>query len=150
MDDASEAVLTASRALLGVVARSVAPALEQVSLPHFRVLVLLSREGPVRLGALAEELGVNASTFSRSTDRLVAAGWAVRAENPESRREVLLQLTDTGRELVASVTAARRREVAAVLERLDPAEREAVAAALAAFARAAGEPPAADLRVLGV
>src|SRR4051812_20537066 len=35
-----DAALRASRTMLGIVARSIAPALEQVSLPHFRVLVL--------------------------------------------------------------------------------------------------------------
>ncbi|MBW4043283.1 MAG: MarR family transcriptional regulator, partial [Acidobacteria bacterium] len=40
------AALRASRAMLGIVARSVAPALDKVSLPHFRVLVLLETGGP--------------------------------------------------------------------------------------------------------
>ena len=38
--EATEATLRASRALLGIVARSVADALEQVTLPQFRVLVV--------------------------------------------------------------------------------------------------------------
>jgi len=143
-------VLTASRALLGIIARSVAPALEAVSLPHFRVLVLISTQGPTRVGQLAEQIGANPSTFSRSVDRLVAAGWAVRAENPESRREVLLDLTNDGRWLVESVTIRRRREFARVLERMSTDERSALAAALTAFNAAAGEPSAGELLTLGM
>lgn len=148
--DPAEATLTASRALLGVVARSVAPALEVVSLPQFRILVLLSAGGPTRVGQLAEHIGANPSTFSRSVDRMVAGGWVVRAENPDSRREVLLELTDDGRWLVESVTVRRRRALTAVLEKMTPADRSALVNALTAFNTAAGETPIGDLLALGV
>ena len=77
---AADATVTASRALLGIIARSMLPALEDVSLPQFRVLVLLSSAGALRMGALAERLGVTVSTFSRTADRLVTGGWATREE----------------------------------------------------------------------
>lgn len=148
--DASEEMLTASRALLGIVARSVAPALEVVSLPQFRILVLLSAEGPTRVGQLAERIGANPSTFSRSVDRMVAGGWVARAENPESRREVLLELTDDGRWLVRSVTTRRRRAIDQVLEQMTAADRASLVAALNAFTAAAGEPGVEDLLPLGL
>lgn len=147
---ASEATLTASRALLGIVARSVAPALEAVSLSQFRVLVLLSSQGPTRVGQLAEQVGANTSTFSRSIDRMVAGGWVARAENPESRREVLLELTEDGARLVQSVTARRRRAIEDVLARMNDEDRQALEAALASFAAAAGEPSTRDLLILGL
>lgn len=147
---ATDATLTASRALLGIVARSVADALDEVTLPQFRVLVVLSAEGPLRLGTLAERLGANQSTFSRSVDRMVAGGWVVRSENPDSRREVLVDLTEGGRGLVAAVTERRRREIRAVLGRLTEEERTAVVRALGALNDAAGEPAAEDLLVLGL
>lgn len=145
-----EATLTASRALLGVVARSVAPALEVVSLPQFRVLVLLSTEVHTRVGALAEQMGINPSTFSRSVDRMVAGGWVVRSENPEDRREVLLELTDEGRRLVESVTNRRRDEIRTVLARMSPEGRRELTAGLRAFGLAAGETPVGDLLTLGL
>lgn len=148
--DASDETVTASRALLGIVARSVAPALEAVSLPQFRVLVVLSAQGPTRVGHLAEQFGVNPSTFSRSVDRMVAGGWVTRAENPDSRREVLLELTDDGRWLVESVTVRRRREIEAVLERMTAEDRAALISALTAFTTAAGEPSVGDLLPLGL
>lgn len=148
--NSADATLTASRALLGIVARSVAPALEVVSLPQFRVLVLLSAEGPTRVGHLAERVGANVSTFSRSIDRMVAGGWVVRSENPDSRREVLLELTDDGRWLVESVTVRRRREIQTVLERMSKADRTALVNALTAFTEAAGEPDVGDLLPLGL
>ncbi|MEI4273231.1 MarR family transcriptional regulator [Klenkia sp. LSe6-5] len=139
LDTVVDAALHASRALLGAVTRSLAGALEQVTLPQFRVLVLLAGRGPQRSGDLARAIGVHPSTFSRSADRLIAGGWAVRAGNPDSRREVLVELTPAGAGLVAEVTARRRAELREVLARLGPEEAAAVRDALRAYADAAGE-----------
>jgi len=148
--DAVDATLTASRALLGVVARSVASALEVVTLPQFRVLVLLTADGPIRIGSLAEQMGAVPSTFTRSVDRMVAGGWIARAENPDSRREVLIELTDDGRRLVEAVTERRRREVRDVLKLLSDEDRASVARAFTLFNAAAGEPTVEDLLTLGL
>lgn len=147
---AADATLLASRALLGVVARSVSTALEAVTLPQFRVLVVLSGSGPIRMGALAERVHANQSTFSRSMDKIVAGGWAHRGTSPDSRREVLISLTEKGRALVDKVTERRHREISAILERLTPAEQDSVRGALELFAIAAGEYSAEELLVLGI
>lgn len=147
----ADAVLTASRALLAVVARSLAPVLDQVTLPQFRALVVLSSSPePLRSGDLAAALGVHPSTFTRTADRLVAAGWVRRVENPGNRREILVELTDDGRALVEEVTGRRRQEIEGILGRLDEADREQVHRGLEAFARAAGEPSVHDLSALGL
>lgn len=148
--NAADATLLVSRALLGVVARSVAGALEVVSLPQFRVLVVLSGSGPVRMGALAERLDANQSTFSRSMDKIVAGGWARRSSSPDSRREVLISLTSRGQALVDEVTERRRREISAILDRLTPTEQDAVRTALELFAVAADESSVEELLVLGI
>lgn len=143
LDDTTTAVLTASRALLAVVARSVAPVLDQVTVAQFRVLVILSNAaGPMRHGDLAEALTLHTSTFTRTTDRLVAGGWVERRENPDNRRETLVTLTPAGRQIVTRVTEARRAEIRAVLERLPAAERAQIRDALTLFHQAAGEPDA--------
>ncbi|HET7902667.1 MAG TPA: MarR family transcriptional regulator [Candidatus Nanopelagicales bacterium] len=146
LDTSAAAVLTASRALLAVVARSIAPELDRVTVPQFRVLVILSTAGaPVRNRDLADALGVHPSTFTRNADRLVSGGWVRRAENPENRRETLVSLTAAGRRLVDRVTARRRDEIREVLARLTPAQRRLVLEAMTAFAHAAGEPDVGDL-----
>jgi len=146
----AEATVTASRALLGVVARSVAGALESVTLPQFRVLVVLAASGPIRSGVLAERMGIQQSTFSRSIDRMVEGGWVERAASPERRREVLITLTSTGRMIVDDVTERRCREITTILGRLSESEQAAVQSALLMFASAAGEVPAEELLILGI
>jgi DNA-binding MarR family transcriptional regulator len=147
---AADATVTASRALLGIIARSMLRALEEVSLPQFRVLVLLSSAGPLRMGALAERLGVTVSTFSRTADRLVAGGWAVREDNPDSRREVILAPSEKGLGLVTSVTDHRRQLIEDVLRSMTPTERDQLVDSLRAFTDAAGEPSVAELLILGL
>lgn len=144
-----EAVVLASRALLAVVAKTISPALEELSLPQFRVLVVLVGAGPHRVGALAERLGAVTSTFSRAVDRLEAAGWVSREPNPDSRREVIVTATEAGRELVERVTRLRREELTAILETLPDEDLRSVAASFRRFADAAGEPAIEDLLPLG-
>ncbi|WAX81605.1 MarR family winged helix-turn-helix transcriptional regulator [Streptomyces sp. KMM 9044] len=144
VDAVTRAVLTASRLLVEVSARSLGAAGDRVTLPQFRMLVMLSTRGDTTLVALAELLHVAPSTAMRMVDRLIAAGLVVRRTNPANRRETLLRLTDEGLRIVADVTARRRAEIAAIVGRLAPEERVALVGALTAFNEAGGEPPAPD------
>lgn len=150
VDAATRATLQASRALLGVVARSVADALDEVSLPQFRVLVLLSQHGPLRLGVIAQHLEIHPSTFSRNSDRMVASGWVARIEDPQRRGSVQIELTDAGRGLVDAVSESRYAAIATILGRVPVGERQAVLDAFDTFACAAGEPSSRDLLTLGL
>ncbi|MEW1750666.1 MarR family winged helix-turn-helix transcriptional regulator [Streptomyces angustmyceticus] len=151
VDAVTRAVLTASRLLVAVSARSLGEVEERVTLPQFRMLVVLSTRGATKLVVLAELLQVAPSTAMRMVDRLIAAGLANRQANPDNRRETLLQLTDEGRRTVEDVTARRRAEISAIVERLAPEQRSALIGALTAFNDAGGEPPvdAPELHPLG-
>ncbi|WP_432164945.1 MarR family winged helix-turn-helix transcriptional regulator [Streptomyces sp. bgisy031] len=145
VDAVTRAVLTASRLLVAVSARSLAEVEERVTLPQFRMLVVLSTRGATKLVALAELLQVAPSTAMRMVDRLIAAGLADRQTNPDNRRETLLQLTEEGRRTVEDVTVRRRAEIAEIVSRLGPTQRLALIEALNAFNKAGGEPPAPAL-----
>lgn len=150
-DADADAVLTASRALLGVVARSLAPALEEITLPQFRVLVILSAAPqPLRSGDLATALGVHPSTFSRTADRLQTGGWIHRVENPDSRRETLIQLQPKGRHLVDTVTRRRHDAIHQILSQTTPTARRHILTGMRTFALAAGEPDPTELAALGM
>jgi DNA-binding MarR family transcriptional regulator len=136
----TSAVLTASRLLVAVSARSLAAAEERVTLPQFRMLVLLATLGETNLVTLADRLRVNPSTALRMVDRLSEAGFVSRRVNPDSRRETLLRPTDAGRQIVHEVTARRREEIATIITRMSPKDRVGLVRALRAFADAGGEP----------
>ncbi|MEU4142807.1 MarR family winged helix-turn-helix transcriptional regulator [Streptomyces parvulus] len=142
-------VLTASRLLVAVSARSLAAVEERVTLPQFRMLVVLATRGSTKLVTLAEQLQVAPSTAMRMVDRLIAAGLAARRHNPHNRRETVLHLTDEGSRTVEHVTARRRSEIARIVEMLTPAQRLALIEALAAFNHAGAEPPAPASDVAG-
>lgn len=138
-DDLVTALLGASRVLVGVAARSLAVVEERVTVTQFRTLVVLAGRGPMKQGALAEHLGVNASTTQRMVDRLEAAGLVLRRPNPETRREIVLTLSQEGQRIVDEVTEHRRREISLIVRRMPAEQRVAVVEALGAFAGAAGE-----------
>ncbi|MGW5114028.1 MarR family winged helix-turn-helix transcriptional regulator [Streptomyces noursei] len=142
VDEVTRAVLTASRVLVGVSARSLAAAEDKVTLPQFRLLIALSAHGDTNLSGVAEILGVNPSTAMRMIDRLTATGLTERQPNPDNRRESLIHLTEDGRRIVDEVTARRREEITAIVSRMDPDQGQALVDALTAFAEAADEPAA--------
>ncbi|OAN33729.1 hypothetical protein A4X17_14920 [Plantibacter sp. H53] len=147
---AVEATLIASRALLGVVARSLTGVLQEISLPQFRVLVILSTQERSRIGLLAAQLHMNRSTFSRVIDRMTSKDWVRRVPSSDSRREVLVEITDSGAAIVSEVTERRRQEIARILERMPMSDQRALVDALNRFSLAAGEPAATELLDIGL
>lgn len=143
-DDIVTALLTASRVLVGVSARSLAGVEESVTLTQFRTLVVLQGHGSTRLVALAERLGVNASTALRTVDRLIAAGMVRRRENELDRREVVIDLTPAGAGVVSEVTARRRDAIENIVSSMPTDRRRGLVTSLTAFADAADEPPSRD------
>ncbi|MGW7680793.1 MarR family winged helix-turn-helix transcriptional regulator [Kribbella sp. NPDC054772] len=140
VDEVVAAVLTASRVLVGVSARSLAQVEESVTLTQFRTLVVLDGHGPSRLNLLAERLDVTASTALRMVDRLIAAGLVDRRENVQDRREVVIDLTAEGRKLVRKVTRKRRTEIERIVLGMPVGRRRELVRALLSFAGAADEP----------
>ncbi|BBZ39055.1 MarR family transcriptional regulator [Mycobacterium conspicuum] len=142
LDVITDALLTASRLLVAISARSIAQVDDSITIPQFRTLVILSNRGSINLATLASLLGVQPSATGRMVDRLVSAGLIDRLPHPTSRRELLAALTKRGREVVRRVTEHRRAEIAGIVEKMPPADRLGLVRALTAFAAAGGEPDA--------
>lgn len=140
VDAITDALLTASRLLVAISARSIAENDETLTIAQFRTLVILSTRGPVNLATLAGLLDVQPSTTGRMVERLVGAGLIDRRPNPQSRRELVVNLTDRGRQVVAAVTDERRRVLAETVAKMPAEERHGLVRALTAFTRAGGEP----------
>ena len=143
-DQAVDRFLAASRALVGVSARSLAD-VDEVTLPQFRALVVIAGRENATVTELAERLDIHPSTASRLCDRLVRKGLVRRVERHADRRETEIVLAGKGRQLVERVTRRRRRDLAAIVRRMSPAQLRQAIAGLSAFAEAAGEAPDATL-----
>lgn len=148
-DELTELLLVASRAFVAITARSLAD-LEDVTVPQFRCLVVLSGPDPVTVGSLAKELDIHPSTATRMCDRLVRKGLIVRQPRTRGdRREVSLALTGRGCRLLEWVTRRRRRELARIVERMSDADRHHALLGVRAFSAAAGREVADALRPAG-
>lgn len=136
-----DAVLVASRALVGIAARSLAAVEDTVTLVQYRGLVLLASRGEMKVGALAAALDLHQSTATRLCDRLVNKGLVERRHPAESRREVFVALTSSGQALVRAVNTRRRAEITKIMGRMPSARRALLVDALSEFADSAGELP---------
>ena len=139
--DVVNALLFASRALVGVAARSLGVIDGELTLVQFRTLVWLAENGPSNVGVLAEAAGIHSSTATRLCDRLVDKALIERRNPPGDRREVVLSVSPSGQAVIAAVIEARRAELNRVVAALDPADHAAVVGAFERFAEAAGELP---------
>lgn len=139
-----DAVLSASRVLVAVAARSLADIGEDVTLTQYRTLVVLASQGPQSLAGLATSIGVTPATATRMCDRLIRKGLIRRKSESDDRRQLRLSLTKSGRELIAAVTLRRRSEIALVISAITPDEQRVLIQALDRFAAAAGETPEQD------
>lgn len=137
--DQVDAVMSAARVLVGVIAASVAAVEDAVTVPQFRVLAMTATHGPLSVGDVARVLAVHPSNATRTVDRLVGDGLLDRRDSPRDRRQVELTLTPAGRDLVGTVMRHRRATIRAVLKRMSPADRSALVPAMRAFGQA-GEP----------
>jgi DNA-binding MarR family transcriptional regulator len=145
-EEVVEALLAVSRVFVGLAARTLAQIDEDVTLPQYRVLVLLVSRGPQRVVDLSQELAVTSSTATRMCNRLIRKGLAERQERPDDRRASWMTLTASGRDLVGEVMTLRREAVAALVREVSLTRPMAFASVLHAFVEAAGEVPASVWR----
>ncbi len=131
--------MSASRALVGIAARSIAVLDDEITLVQFRALVLVADGRVSGPGDLAVALDVHPSNATRVVDRMVEKGLLVRSEATDDRRNVALSIGSAGRTALRRVMARRRSEIETVLGHLPPGRAADVAAALGEFAAAAGE-----------
>jgi DNA-binding MarR family transcriptional regulator len=129
-DDMADALMTVSRALVGIAVRSVNAAPIEVTLVQHRLLVLLATGGDQTVGALADQLAVNASNASRLCDRLQRLGLVTRDRSSRDGRAVDVSLTTSGHHLL---------EIQQVLSRMPRTDVDLTISALTAFGEAAHE-----------
>ncbi|WP_328535360.1 MarR family winged helix-turn-helix transcriptional regulator [Streptomyces sp. NBC_00344] len=108
-----------------------------ISPSQLRALLIIEKREGANLRSLGRALGSRASSVSRLCDRMQAMGLVERCPSPTSRREVELRLTSHGHVLLNEYRGIRAREVAVVLDAMEPAAVEALTKGLTAFHAAA-------------
>jgi DNA-binding MarR family transcriptional regulator len=95
-----------------------------------RALLIIEATDDLNVTGLARLLGASPSATSRLCDRLAAAGLLARLPAAASRREILLQLTDSGHRLAAWIREQRGSALLRVLEEISPDGRADLARGL--------------------
>jgi DNA-binding MarR family transcriptional regulator len=113
-----------SRKLLGVLHPRSAAGLTPSKL---RALDLLAEHGGMRVGELADGVGVDDTTATRLVDRLEDAGLAERRSNTDDRRATTVDLTPRGKRLLEGIASERQQFFCDVLAALEPKERAELA-----------------------
>src|SRR4051794_5633182 len=71
----------------------------------------ISRRRSCRVNDIAEELSITIGGTSKLVDRIEASGYCVRRANPDDRRSSIIDLTPSGRRMVAKATKAMQNEL---------------------------------------
>ncbi|MEN0101614.1 MAG: MarR family transcriptional regulator [Curtobacterium sp.] len=101
---------------------------------QIEVLGFLARDGAYSIAALARLRRVRHQTMRVTVADLEEQGLVARTPDPADARGVLVALTDTGREVIASSRIRRSTRILAAAERaLTPSERAVLAQAAAAL-----------------
>ena len=103
------------------------------------LLWLVKRSPGLSLAELAAEEGISPPALSGHVDRLERGGLLERVRSSDDRRRVGLRLTDEGERLTRRVRARRTTWLAGRLQALEPAEVEAIEAAIPALMRLVGD-----------
>lgn len=79
--------------------------------------------GPLTVGELAEREQIQAPSMTRIVNGLEAAGYVTRGENPQDRRQVLVNVTEAGTAVLQRARSRRTQWLAKRVAGLSPAER---------------------------
>jgi DNA-binding MarR family transcriptional regulator len=119
-------------ALVGVWRELLADVDGDLSRTSASVLTMLS-DRPRRITELATAQAVAQPTMTVAVQRLEARGLVTRERATDDRRATNVVITDAGRALLAARRAARAANLGERLAALEPAQRDALAAALPAL-----------------
>jgi DNA-binding MarR family transcriptional regulator/GNAT superfamily N-acetyltransferase len=109
-----------------------------LTLAEGRVLYEMAQREHSTASELAEELGLDSGYLSRMLKRFAAKGVITKSASKTDGRQVILALTDRGREMFATIDARSQDEIAALLAELPGSEQTRLVAALGRVERLLG------------
>jgi len=105
----------------------------------FDVLSYLQKSGPQTLTALSERAGVAPASMSQSVNRLAADDYIRRVPDPDDRRKVRIETTESGAELARTTRAIRNAWLDVRIARLTDDDRAVLERACALLRTIAGD-----------
>lgn len=103
---------------------------EQVSLVQSHILFEIRRKGSPSMQQVAEELGMDVTTFSRQAKGLEGKGLIVRAVAPDDRRVSLLGLTASGDAALKRIDGFMAARIEQIFSGMTTFERDTVVRSL--------------------
>ncbi|MFL9669162.1 GNAT family N-acetyltransferase [Variovorax sp. AB1(2024)] len=101
-----------------------------MSLTDVRVLYELAHRETAVASEIGRDLGLDAGYMSRILRRFESEGWLTREPHPRDARQSVLHLTEAGHAAFAPLQQKSREEAAALLESLEPSQRQQLVQAM--------------------
>lgn len=101
-----------------------------MSIPQVKALMVLERNGPMRMSNLAIVLGRAMSAATSIVDRLVEKELILRKSDPNDRRLVICEITPQGAEAIAKAWTIGQERLVMVSEMMDDEQLAAAVAGL--------------------
>jgi DNA-binding MarR family transcriptional regulator len=120
-DDLAEAFWAVARQLREKSQETLAP--WDITPAHWRALRVLRRHGVMRLSELSDWLRIAPRSATEVVDALEARGLVRRMADPGDRRATLVEVTESGAEILEAIRGASASEAERVFGRLSPADR---------------------------
>jgi MarR family transcriptional regulator, organic hydroperoxide resistance regulator len=96
-----------------------------ISIPQYTLLGFLNQSAGLNMSQLAELMRHTTPATTGLVDRLVDAGLVERFGHPKDRRQVLVRITDKGRELVESMRRGIVRNILEIFKDISIEDQEA-------------------------
>lgn len=107
-----------------------------LTMPQLKILFALRLKGGSGVQDLAHLMGVSPATMTGMVDRLVAAGYVTRREDPQDRRVRRIELASGGDELLDRIVTAGEEHQLRLMSGMSLAELQVLAHATEILGRA--------------
>lgn len=103
---------------------------EQISMAQSHILFEVHRSPGSPMQRIAEELGMDVTTFSRQVKGLEGKGFVSRRASAEDRRVSLLELTPSGAVMLEKINRFMAKKIAAIFAQMSSFEQDTVTRSL--------------------
>ncbi len=103
---------------------------QNLSMSQINALFHIHRKKMCSVSEISEHLGITNAASSQMLDRLVQQAIIIRSEDPNDRRNKIIQLTENGHKVVVETMHARQRWLSDLESLLDEHEKQEIMHAL--------------------